>query len=91
MTVANSVVYIEGLDDLVAIQNGKRLWRSQMPDHTQTLDAFQVSGNVVYLATNAIIAPYTENVIYALNAHTGRLWEISILLSRPVPIEQDHL
>lgn len=76
MTVANGVVYMEGLDDLVAIQNGKRLWRSHMPDHTQTLSSFQASGNVVYLATNATIAPYTENAIYALNAHTGQeLWQ----------------
>lgn len=76
MTVANGVVYMEGLDDLVAIQNGKRLWRAQMPDHTQTLYSFQVSGNVVYLATNATIAPYTGNAIYALNAHTGQeLWQ----------------
>jgi len=76
MTVANGVVYMEGLHDLVAIQNGKRVWRSQLPDHTQTLSSFQVSGNVVYLATNAQIAPDRGNAIYALNAHTGQeLWQ----------------
>ncbi len=82
MTVANGVVYMEGLHDLVAIQNGKRVWRSQMPDHTQTLYSFQVSGNVVYLAINTMVAPYKENAIVALNAATGQeLWQYRSMAS----------
>ena len=76
MTIANGVVYMNGLKSVVAIQNGKRLWRYQVPGDTQNLPTVQVSGTVVYLATNANSAPYTENAIYALNAHTGQeLWQ----------------
>jgi len=76
MTIANGVVYMNGLKSVVAIQNGKRLWRYQVPGDTQNLPTVQVSGTVVYLATNANSAPYTESAIYALNAHTGQeLWQ----------------
>ena len=76
MTVVGGVVYMNGLKSVVAIQNGKRLWRYQVPGDTQNLPTVQVSGNVVYLATNATNAPYTENAIDALNAHTGQeLWQ----------------
>lgn len=82
MTVANGIVYLiatgasgNGLV-VVAVQDGRRLWRYQMPDLTRYLSTFQVGGDAVYVAMATRIAPYTENAIFAVNAHTGQeLWQ----------------
>lgn len=82
MTVANGIVYLiaagasgNGLV-VVAVRDGRRLWRYQMPDLTRNLSTWKVGGDAVYLAMATRIAPYTDNAIYAVNAHTGQeLWQ----------------
>ena len=79
MTVANSIVYAvttyrDFSYSLVAVQNGKRLWRYQTPDQKQFISDIQVGGGVVYLAVRTIVSP-SADTIYAINARTGQeLW-----------------
>lgn len=78
VVVVNGIVYVAAWskpDYVLAIQNGKQLWRYQTPDPAQNLTDFQAGGDAVYLAMTTSTAPYTDNTIYALSARTGQeLW-----------------
>jgi outer membrane protein assembly factor BamB len=83
MTVANGIAYTTVSTDtastgsrysLVAVQNGKRLWRYQTPDQNQFISGIQVDGGVVYLAVRTSVSA-SADAISAINARTGQeLW-----------------